>query len=141
MLEKKKDKSGQKAYQRNDREDRSLVYRDWLRTVETGGWWLDIDMVKFKNVDGQPTPVAITELTRSDSNTPVGQKYLDAIINRYFGRDKQGQTIEKLGKLLGVPCYLVLFNKAMTWTKVYSFRQKKWRSFSPEEWATYLKKL
>ena len=140
MLQKKYNSSGQKAYQRTDTEDRSLVYRNWLRTIETGGFFLDIDFIKWKNIDGENIPCAITELTRCDSRE-IQQSYLDAINNRLFIRDKQGDTIKRLGKLLGVPVYLVLFQKEMLWLWVYSFRKEHWKKFSPEEWAMYLKNL
>jgi hypothetical protein len=140
MLQKAYNASGQKAYQRTDTEDRSLIYRNWLRTVPTDGYFLDIDFVKFKMVNGTPTPVAITDLTRCDSDD-VGQKYLDAIINRFFVRDRQGYFLKSIGKALNIPVYLVLFPKSMKWVQVFSFQKEQWKKFTPEEWAAYLKAL
>jgi len=139
-LPKKYNTNGQKAYQREDREDRSLIYRDWLRTVPVDGWFLDIDFIKFKKVEGEIKPVAITELTRCDK-PQIGQGYLDAIIDRFFVRDSQGKTIQNVADKLGVPAYLVLFNKEMKWIWVFSFQKKEWREFTPQTWAEYLKKL
>ena len=93
MLQKKLNTSGQKAYQRSDREDRTLPYRDWRRTVTLNGFCLDIDRIKFTLVDGEPMPVAITELTRTAREEVPGAGYLTAITDRYFGRDIQGRTV------------------------------------------------
>jgi hypothetical protein len=139
-MEKKYNSSGQKAYQRDDKEDRSLVYRNWLRTIPSNGFFLDIDLVKWRYVDGVPVPVAITELTRCDSET-AGQSYLDAIINRWYVRDKQGVMIEKAAELMGVPAFLVLFQKDMKWTWVFSLQTKEWKYYPAEEWAEFLMTL
>lgn len=140
MLPKIYNKTGQKAYQRKDTEDRSLIYRNWLRTVETNGFFMDIDFIKWKNLNGTLVPVAITDLTRTDSDD-VGEPYLNAILDRFFNRDKQGLILEKLGILLNIPVYLVLFPKKMHWVFVFSFRKKEWKRFTPKEWADHLKNL
>jgi hypothetical protein len=92
--------TGQKARQRDDNEDRSLSYRDWLRTVETNGFFIDIDLVKWRNENGNLRPVVITELTRCDGDD-AGEEYRAAIIDRYCYRDKQFDLINKLRYLLG----------------------------------------
>jgi len=131
MLDKIINAAGQKAHQRQDSEDRSLIYRNWLRTVDTNGFWMDLDLIKYrKNDGGVPLPVAITEITRTDKEE-VGSSYLEAIIDRIFNRDSQGKILETLGKLLGVPVYLVLFPKSMKWLQVFSFQKKEWRNFTP----------
>ena len=132
---------GVKARQREDNEDRSLVYRDWIRTVNTGGLFIDIDFVKWKNnKDGKLMPVAITDITRCDKEN-IEESYRDAILERLFQRDKQGELLETLGNLLRIPVYLVLFQKEMKWLWVYSFRKNYWREFTPNNWALYLKGL
>ena len=140
MLQKVYNSSGQKAYQRTDNEDRSLPYRNWLRTVSTNGFFIDIDFIKWKTINGEILPVAITDLTRCDSET-VGQGYLDAITNRLFIRDQQGKLLETLGRLLKVPVYLILFQKDMQWLHVYSFQKKIWKEYTPTEWAQFLYEL
>lgn len=140
MLVKKYNQYGQKAYQRTDREDRSLVYRDWLRTVKMDGFFMDVDMVKWKTIDGKIIPCAITELTRCDSDH-IGEAYLAAIIDRWFRRDKQADIVLALAEKLQVPAYLVCFNRNMKWVWVYSFRQNVWKQFTPYQWAEYLKAL
>lgn len=141
MQEKKLNEQGQKDFQRTgDLEDRSLVYRNWIRTIRTDGMFIDIDFIKWRYTDGTPTPVAITDITRCDSET-VSEKYLDAITNRLFVRDKQGQFLEKLGELLKIPVYLVLFQKDLLWIYAYSFRKRAWRKFTKESWETHLRTL
>lgn len=141
MLEKKRNQVGQKSFQRgSDREDRTLVYRDWLRTIETDGFFLDIDMVKFRFHEGKLFPVAITELTRCDSED-CSEAYRNAIIQRIFQRDAQGEAITSVGNGLGIPIYLVLFPLNVGWLWVFSWRRKEWRRFTPEAWAAFLKNL
>lgn len=139
-LEKKMLANGQKAFQRLDREDRSLVYRDWLRTVDTNGFWIDLDFVKWKNINGELRPVALTDLTRTDREF-VTNAYLCAIIERILYRDKQGYMLQKIGQMLNVPVYLVLYPKSMSWTKVYDFAKKEWLNFTIDGWTEFLKKL
>jgi hypothetical protein len=132
---------GQKDFQRGkDKEDRSLVYRNWLRTVETRGFWCDVDFIKWKYLTGVPVPAAITDLTRVDT-TNVGEAYRMAIYERIFNRDQQGNILETLGKLLKIPVYLVLFPKEMNWVWVLSFQKKKWKYFEINDWVKYLQQL
>lgn len=140
MLPKKINEAGQKAYQRSDYEDRSLGYRLWLRGVKTEGFYLDVDMIKWKNVDGQLKPVAITELTRCDRDD-IGWGYLHAIEDRWFRRDVQGRVFQTLGDMLDVPVYIVCVQKDNKWFYVYSFRRREWKKYLPDEWAEYLKTL
>lgn len=141
MIDKKLNPNGGKAFQRgNDTEDRTIVYKKWLRTVKTNGFFIDIDMVKFKNINGKTIPCAITELTRCDYDD-VNPAYLMAISKRIFERDKQANLIETVASILNVPAYLVLFHKDMNWLYVLSFRQKKWKKFTKEGWADFLRLL
>jgi hypothetical protein len=140
MLIKKYNNNNQKAYQREDTEDRSLKYKNWLRTVETNGFYLDVDLVKWRTKNGILTPIAITEITRCDSEA-VGQNYLDAIIDRWYNRDKQAAVCERLGQLLHVPVFLILYQKDINWFYVYCLNKKKWRMFLPSQWAEYLRSI
>lgn len=138
---KKINPQGQKDFQRGeDNEDRSLIYRNWLRTVETGGCWIDVDLIKWKFNDLTPIPVAITDITRTDKDR-VERGYLEAIEDRIYNRDKQAKILLALGDLLKIPVYLVLFPKSMLWVWVLSIRARKWRNFTPLEWSSFLKKL
>jgi hypothetical protein len=140
MLAKLLNTQGQKAYQRADREDRSLPYRDWVRTIDADGFFIDIDFIKWRCINGELTPVAITDITRCDSEE-AGQPYLDAITSRVFVRDRQGDVLRRLGELLKIPVYLVLFQKEIKWFWVYSFQSNRWKRFLPGEWATFLKEI
>ncbi len=132
--------AGQKAYQRTDTEDRGLPYRNWLCTVETGGYFMDIDFIKWKFDEIGPHPVAITEITRCDSDS-AGQGYLYAIIDRYFCRDRQGALVTALAEQLGVPAFLVLFQKEIKWLKVYHFSDQRWHDYTADSWAKFLQTL
>jgi len=138
MLNKLLNSNGQKSHQRQDSEDRSLVYRNWLRGNNTNKIWFDVDLVGCTNENGKISPKIITELTRVDSEEVVGQGYLDAIINRWFVRDSQAMLIESVAKILGVPVYLVLYPPSVGWLNVYSFNKKFWKLFTPDEWVKFL---
>lgn len=142
MLKKQLNESGQKSFQRKgDNEDRSLIYRNWLRTVDTNGFWMDLDLIKFrKNNDGVPLPVAITDITRTDKDE-VGRGYLEAIEDRIYNRDKQAKILLALGDLLKIPVYLVLFPKNMLWVWVLSIKARKWKNFTPLAWSKFLRNL
>ncbi len=132
---------GQKAFQRvDDHEDREWQYKDWLRTIKADGYFTDIDMFKWKLVDGKRKIVAITDLTRTDSEE-VNQHYLNSIWERVFMRDSQGANLTSAGEILNVPVYLVLFPKSMERVWVYYFKEKEWKKHTAQEWADYLKTL
>ncbi len=140
MLIKKTNSQGQKDFQRNgDNEDRSLIYRQWLRAVDCG-YFLDVDLIKWKFNAGVPVPAAITDLTRTDREE-VGAGYLEAIIDRIFNRDSQGKMLQTMAKLLKIPAYLVLFPKNMMWVWVLSFQNKKWKYFKIKDWMSFLRQL
>lgn len=139
-MEKKINSAGQKAYQRSDREDRSLIYRDWLRKVKTGGYFIDVDMLKIVWKDGTPTPVALTEITRCD-RPEITDRYLRAIEYRWFKRDRQGQIIKSLAELMNIPAYIVLFQKELNWIYAYSFDDRAWTKHTTDTWADYLSNL
>lgn len=140
-MEKVLNSSGQKARQRTDKEDRTMPYRDWLRTINGNGFFFDIDMFKCRYVDGKPQIVAITDLTRTDTETVPGQRYLDAITDRWFNRDSQAKLLLSVAEKLEVPAYLVLFPTSVTWLYVFSFQRREWKLFSPEEWEKKLQEL
>lgn len=139
-LEKKLLENGSKARQNDSTEDRALIYKDFLRTIPTNGFFLDVDFLKFRYVDGEIKPVAITELTRCDYET-VNQNYLNAIHERVFIRDLQGKTISIIANLLNVPAYLVLFQKDLLWFYVWSFRKQIWKYFTKEEYIKWITQL
>ena len=141
-MHKKRLSNGQKSRQRTDTEDRAMVYRDWLRTHKSpNGFYLDADLIKWRTGDkGVPVPCAITEITRCDSEQ-VSTNYLRAIERRWFERDSQGVCFEELGRMLGVPVYIVLFQKELKWIYAFSFQNKTWKKFTPDEWELFLSNL
>lgn len=137
-MDKQINSNGQKSYQRSDNEDRSLVYRKWLRTVEVDGYFIDIDLVKFRG----GTPCAITELSRCDNESVPGEEYFKAIVNRWYIRDGQASLIETVSKKLGVPAYLVIFGKDLNWFVVWDFQDWTWsKPMEPQEYTNWLSKL
>ena len=141
MLNKRLNDSGGKAWQRDDKEDRTIPYKEWINSNDTNGFFLDIDAIKWKTINGEYIPIAITELTACEWETIATLKYLQAIEDRIFNRDKQGHAIKKLGLLLNIPVFWVVFPPSVKWLYVYSLRAKKWKLFNQEEWISFLKKL
>ncbi len=140
MLQKKINGNGQKDYQREDHEDRSLKYRLWLRSVTTDGFFVDVDLIKWKWEKGKLRPVAITEITRCDRDR-VGPNYLAAILDRWFRRDKQAEVTQELARLLKIPAFIICYQKEMRWLWIYNFQNGKWKYCLPKVWAQFLKKL
>jgi hypothetical protein len=130
--------NGQKSYQRSDNEDRALGYRKWLRTVDTGGSFTDVDFIKFRN----GYPVAITELTRCDNQQVPSENYFKEINKRWYLRDGQAVMIEEISLRLKIPAYLIVYSKSLTWFRVWSFQVWKWsKPMEPQEYLSWLNKL
>lgn len=140
MLNRETNNLGQKAYQSTSKEDRSLPYRNWVRSNTLNGFFCDLDLVKWKRDGDKLIPCCLTEITRCDDET-ISPAYLKAIEVRYFEKELQGKVIETMSKLLGIPAYIVLYQKDFNWLKVYSFNKKVWKDFTEEEWAEYLRGL
>lgn len=149
-----KTESGTKARQRDDTEDRSLVYRDWRRESVGKGkkrstcYTSDLDQVEYVIHKDEVYPVAIIELTRYDmEETDMAPhswaKYRQSILDRYFIRDAQGKFIKKLSNLIGVPAYIVLFQKNLTsfWLFDVNDTQALWIHKTPEEYREWLASL
>lgn len=139
MLEKKLNSDGTKAYQRgDDREDRSLIYRNWHRTLKEFIMF-DVDTIEWRYRNNELIPVAIIELTRTDSEN-VGEKYLQAILDRFNIRDKQGEMIRKVADALKVNAYITLFNQQLSKFWVYNLSQNRgWRIFNQKQYIDFLK--
>ena len=130
--------SGAKAQQRTDNEDRAKIYRDWHRTLKADLAMFDVDTIEWRRGENGLVPVAVIELTRTDSED-VRESYLKAILDRFDVRDKQGEAIRKVAKALGVNAYITLFNLKLTKFWVYNLTQEKgWNSFTKEEYIKFL---
>lgn len=141
MIKKIINPNGVKAFQRGgDNEDRELPYKKWLRSFKMDGFFSDIDMFKWKKVDGKLNIVAITDLTLTEKEE-VSQHYLDSISYRIFIRDSQGENLLRAGELLNAPVFLVLFPKSVSWLWVLNLKNKQWTLYTPEAWQQFLHKL
>lgn len=155
-LEKKMTESGTKARQRDDTEDRSLPYRDYRRVAgatkqgsrRSTCYVTDVDQVEFVMVKDEVHIVAIIDITRYDddeySKKPESwAKYRQAVLDRYFFRDAQGQFMRAVATKLGVPAYLVLFRKDAKSFWIFEMTKKDadWVHMSDEEYYEFLKKL
>ena len=151
---KKKTEGGVKARQRDDKEDRSLLYRDWRReTVKKGEkkrtcYTSDIDQVEYMIVKGETIPVAILELTRydfdeSDRPSQSWAKYLSSILDRYFFRDNQGRFVKTIAGKLGIPAYIILFRHDLAKFWVFDMCDAKalWVHKDQDEYRDWLAHL
>jgi len=150
-LEKKKTASGAKARQRPDTEDRSLVYRDWRREVVGKGkgrstcYTSDIDQIEYVIVNNQVVPTVLLELTRYDFDEYDGpsqnwEKYLAAILDRYFLRDAQGIFVKAVSQKMDIPAFIVLFRNDMEsfWLFDVNDKDALWVHKSPDEYKEWL---
>ena len=135
--------NGAKAYQRKDKEDRAIVYRDWHRELK-GLYMFDLDSVEWRYKNGVGVPVAIIELTRVDherNGRPivVSKRYLDAILERFLERDTQGKFIMHMASCVNVPAYLTLFREDCSQFWVYNITEAiYWVKYTPEEYKDFL---
>ena len=98
---------------------------------------MDVDFIKFR----AGVPCAITELTRIDSAEEPEKPYLDAIIDRYYNRDRQGENIERVAMMLEVPAYIILFNSECYWFWVFSCQRHEWKYMDRATYIEFLSKL
>lgn len=132
-MEKTFTKVGTKAYQRKDREDRSLGFRTWYRELDSDiQASIDLDMLPNIYIDGEVVPTAVYELTAFDGDREtVNEKYLDAIIKRYRFRDGQAKIIRAHAKNLGVDAFIILHHKDKERIKnIYVYNLSKFRGWS-----------
>ena len=151
---KKKTKFGTKARQRDDKEDRTIVYRDFRRdvgkTIKDGRkrntcYVSDLDQIEYIFVDNVPIPVAVLEITRYDFDenklAPHSwAKYRTSILNRYFTRDAQGKFIVNIAKNLNCLAYIVLFRCDVESFWVFDLLNNNhfWKHFSKDEYIEWL---
>lgn len=146
--------AGTKARQRTDKEDRTLVYRDWRREAVSKGkrrstcYTSDLDQIEYIIHKDEVYPVAVLELTRYDmEETDMAAhswgKYRQSILERYFVRDAQGKFVQKMSALLNVPAYIVLFQKNLTSFWLFDLNDQKalWIHKTPDEYREWLTKL
>lgn len=132
-----------KARQRDDKEDRTIAYRDWRRTFPQGSpFTTDLDQIEVRKINGELRPVAVLELTRTDGDGPVGQKYLDAITDRFFYRDGQGELAVGLANRLGTKAAIVLFRYNLKDFWVYNLSDREgWFYMTAPQYQRWISKL
>jgi len=154
---KKKTKEGTKARQREDKEDRSLAYRDYRRMVGTSykdgrkrktAYVSDIDQIEYIFVDDKPVPIALFEITRYDFDEYDLQshswaKYRTSILDRYFSRDSQGKFIVTIAKLLNCNAYIILFRYDVQSFWIFDLMNKNafWLHKNADEYKEWLAEL
>ena len=150
-LKKELTEKGTKARQRKDREDRSLIYRDWRREAVSRGqrrqtcYTCDLDQIEYVFIKDEPHPVAILELTRYDHDEHDGTsqqwaRYKAAVLDRYFFRDSQGRFVKAVAKGLGIPAYIILFRKDLKSFNIFDMVDPKanWIHKNDDEYRRWL---
>ena len=134
---------GTKGYQRKDREDRTLDYRTWHRSLPARCLFCDVDSIEWRVVDGVPQPAAVVELSRIDGALPLPESYLKAVVTRVLERDGQGTLIRRTAELLNVPAYLVLFAEDLTAFYIYELTGLgRWaKNLTAGQYRAWLEKL
>ena len=131
-----------KKRNREDKEDRTIIYRDERR--EYDGYSQDVDQLEFSFYGDEIIFVVSLELTRVDYNPkyPNGptKKYFDAILER-FHYDSQAKISKKVAERLGIESYIVAFYHNMEKLWVYNLTQERgWKRFTREEYFKWLEK-
>lgn len=128
---------GGKPHKRSDTEDRAFSYRSYRRTFGDGCYVNDLDHVEWRVRDDVPTPVAVFELTRVDfefSNDKHRQSYQDSILKR-FNSDGQMDFVCEMAFRLGVPAYIILFQKNLKHFWLYNLSDDDYPNTGiPNQW-------
>lgn len=142
-MEKALTESGAKAHQRNDSEDRSKEFRDFHRSLDRSLYAIDVDLVEWRFINGELTPVATIEITRVDNKQAATPQYLNQIIQRFDERDMQAKAAEILARKLEVKAWIVLFSKGCEefWVYCLSDRSIGWRHFDKNRLEKWLQAL
>jgi len=132
-----------KARQRDDKEDRTIAYRDWRRTFPKGSpFTTDLDQIEIRRIDGQLQPVAVLELTRTDGTGPVGQGYLNAITDRFYKRDGQAALAVHLADRLDCKAAIVLFREDLTEFWVFNLSDRDgWFHMTAAQYQRWISRL
>ena len=152
--DKKTTKSGAKARQRDDKEDRTIAYRDFRREVgkvikdgrkRNTCYVSDLDQIEYIFVDNIPVPLAIFEITRYDFDESElaphsWAKYRTSILDRYFTRDAQGKFIVSIAENLDCAAYIVLFRYDTESFWVFDLLNNNhfWKHFNKDEYTQWL---
>jgi hypothetical protein len=134
--------SGAKAYQRPDTEWRIKPYSDWHRTLSKSLLMLDVDFIEWRIRNGELVPVGVMEVTRADRDRVVDSGYLEAIIQRFEGRDLQARAARKVAAALGTKSYIVLFREDCSEFWVYDLTNRTgWIHRNARQMVQFLESL
>lgn len=130
-----------KARQREDSEDRTAIFRDWLR--DHGTPCQDIDLIYYSRENHVIHPVAVLEITRVDDiGVYPPATYFRAILNRMRSRDSQAEVIRYIGKKLGIPVYIVVFWSSLTRIWLWNLTEDRgWKECDQEQYKEWVKSL
>ena len=121
------------------REDRSLTYTDWRRTIGEGTYCQDIDQVEYRIIDDEIVPVLMLELTRYDYDTEPTEGYFAAILER-FGKS-QRKSATSFATLLGGDCIIVLFKHDLAKFWIFNLTTNQgWYSLDKKGYEDWLVK-
>jgi hypothetical protein len=136
-------RSGGKAYQRTDTENRALAYSNFHRTLDRSLLATDVDFIEWRYRDGELVPVGVIEVTRVDKGVFVTETYLKAILYRFEHRDMQAKAARKVAEALGTKAYIVLFREDCSefWVYCLTTRQGFNKVLTPEQFEDFLKRL
>jgi len=130
-----------KKRNREDKEDRTIIYRDQRREYPFG-YTQDVDQLEYSFLGDEIVFVASLELTRVDFNSkyPNGPtpQYFTKILER-FNHDAQAKFSKQVAKKLGIDAYIVAFFEDMERFWVYNLsKDKGWRTWNKKEYFDWL---
>lgn len=134
--------SGAKAHQRKDREDRTLGYKNWHRSLGPGLYVIDVDQVEYRiDRDGNVNIIALLELTRMDGNGSPSKSYLDSILQRFWARDAQARIITSIAEMLKVKAWIVLFREDLRQFSLYNISDNRgwYENLTAAKYAEWLR--
>jgi hypothetical protein len=100
-----------KVHNREDTEDRALIYRMWRWTFGGSAYCFDVDHIEWRrdHTTRKMYPIAVMELTRPDHTVICPQAYLPKVVARYNVDSPQGQHLHYVAGALEVPLWIVVF--------------------------------
>lgn len=142
-MEKTLTTSTAKDQQRTDNEDRSIPFKKWHRQQDPTFYASDCDLIEWRFRDGKFVPVAVLELTRTDSDDMMNPRYLEQIQKRFFYRDIQAMFARETAARLGCPAYVVLFRSDCSefWVSEIAPDRFEWMQFTPRDMQQWLSSL
>ena len=133
--------SGAKAHQRDDLEDRALLFKLWHRDLDPSLYSTDIDQIEWRSINGRLTPVAVYEITRIDGDADPPPAYYESILKRFEERDMQADSVVMVARALKTKPYIILYHKNLKRFHVYDFGSKTWYHYNEPRMVMFIEKL